>query len=645
MKKMKKTLYLSIAGLCLLSFLSVVYAQEKILFSVSGYTSSANPTPNGLYYLDKDGSNGPDLATDFAPRDIFGEYTGHFIQSKDGEIVGINDYGGPHEPDTEGYGTLYRITPKGVVMVQNYSYGEAPHYIAEGTNVGQLYGTGYKPVQYAQILEGTKYDGLTGSIIYKYGFQPREILAARDGNVYGTASIGGANNQGYIFKFNGGSIQVLYSFSKPTGHYALGKVVMGQDGYLYGTTKRGGLRDYGVIYKVKPDGSGYQVLHHFDKVNGMYPDRGLVQDANGRLYGMTPVGGQTNLGVIFSIHHDGSGFKKLHDISIAKQYGTPVQSLLLDTEGYLYGLLPRATGTLFRIKTDGTGFKVILNSELNIQTLQLVNSVTPEYKLRDPVDGATNVTTTYIFVGDSVPGTKTYSLELSLNPEFNPIQSYTFSHSHKIKLGVLNPGTKYYARFSSSLWPKPGGVTSFTTTSSLLYSTVTTPYDGAENIAVPTFTVTVKAVTGASLYTVELNTSPYFDRPSIVATTTNDKRTFKMSGVAYNTKYYARVKTDVSEGYGRIISFTTMQQSTSTTASTFHVNVYPNPTSDQFTISAPEQSDEEMEVEISDFTGTTVGRSRLKDGQLTTGETLPKGVYVLKVYRGKSVTQQRLIKN
>ena len=37
----------------------------------------------------------------------------------------------------------------------------------------------------------------------------------------------------------------------------------GRDGFLYGTTLGGGPNGGGVVYRLRPDGSGYQVLHAF----------------------------------------------------------------------------------------------------------------------------------------------------------------------------------------------------------------------------------------------------------------------------------------------------------------------------------------------------------------------------------------------
>lgn len=551
-----RKLYYSISTLLCLLFCAVLAsAQERIMFSRVEYDEG----PGGLYYINKDGT-GETYACDFLPSTTLGSRPEYFIVSKDNEIVGINSAEGRPETDEgTGYGTLYRLTGKGVVKVQDFNYAEASNtFIIESLTDQKLYGVGPQPIL-DQILQGTKYTGLTGTEIYTYGFHPGELLAATNGNIYGNAQIGGANGQGYIYRFAGTKIAIVYSFAKATGHYPQGQLMQGLDGYIYGVTKRGGQYDYGVIYKVKTDGTGYQVLHHFNKTNGMNADRGLVQDGLGNLYGMTFSGGTNNLGVIYKIRPDGTGFTKLHDFALKQTYYSGVtQSLLMDSFGVLYGRVPQSQSLLFSIKPDGSNFKIIFNKEIYISTLRMVPSITPEYKLTNPANGATGVATTRTFVADSVPGAVTYTLELSLNASFSPVYRSIQRTEHKFPVANLSPNTKYYARVKTSLWSRPGPATTFTTSATTATSLVTTPANGAVNVAAPLLKVTVKAVTGAKRYTVQLNTASDFSGTMLTQTsTTDDQRTLTFTGLQYSTKYYARVKTDINETFGTVTSFTT----------------------------------------------------------------------------------------
>jgi uncharacterized repeat protein (TIGR03803 family) len=76
------------------------------------------------------------------------------------------------------------------------------------------------------------------------GESPGGLIQASDGNFYGSTAIGGANNEGTIFKITPrGILTTLYSFcsqtnctdgSEPTG------LVQATDGNFYGTTHFGG---------------------------------------------------------------------------------------------------------------------------------------------------------------------------------------------------------------------------------------------------------------------------------------------------------------------------------------------------------------------------------------------------------------------
>jgi len=71
-------------------------------------------------------------------------------------------------------------------------------------------------------------------------------------------------------------------------------LIAAKDGNLYGALEAGGGRGEGLVFKMKPDGSGYEVLHHFSGcllggADGSQP-QGLLEGSNGALYGMTSRG-------------------------------------------------------------------------------------------------------------------------------------------------------------------------------------------------------------------------------------------------------------------------------------------------------------------------------------------------------------------
>lgn len=156
----------------------------------------------------------------------------------------------------------------------------------------------------------------------------------------------------------------LLDFDGPTkGGYPYGSLY--NDGtFLYGMTSTGGSAGLGTLFKIKPDGTGFVKLLDFaGTTNGSSPYGTLISDGN-FLYGMTVNGGANNLGTIFKIMPDGTGYVKLLDFAGTTNGGNPWGSLITDGT-FLYGTTfvggSNAMGTVFKIKTDGTGFAKLLD--------------------------------------------------------------------------------------------------------------------------------------------------------------------------------------------------------------------------------------------------------------------------------------------
>ena len=129
--------------------------------------------------------------------------------------------------------------------------------------------------------------------------------------------------------------------------------------FLYGMTTDGGVNDLGVIFKVKTDGTGYLEILHFAGVsNGSSPYGSLISDGT-FLYGMTGNGGSYGYGTVFKIMHDGTGYVKLLDFNKWTNGSYPLGSLISDGV-FLYGMTSEGGvsnyGTIFKIMTNGTGY-------------------------------------------------------------------------------------------------------------------------------------------------------------------------------------------------------------------------------------------------------------------------------------------------
>jgi uncharacterized repeat protein (TIGR03803 family) len=175
---------------------------------------------------------------------------------------------------------------------------------------------------------------------YADGFCPSQVaqlLAATDGNFYGTTVEGGTNNLGTVYRLSPeGILTTIHSFTDVgDGFDPGGGLIEGPDGYLYGTTYNGPGASEGSVFKVSQDGSTFITMYKFSQYNncGVCPQNALALDAAGNLYGATTYGAANNDGSIYTIPYNGAD-------------AAPLQSLT-SSAGVLTGPLVVAGTTLY----------------------------------------------------------------------------------------------------------------------------------------------------------------------------------------------------------------------------------------------------------------------------------------------------------
>jgi len=166
----------------------------------------------------------------------------------------------------------------------------------------------------------------------------------------------------------------LASFDQSNGYGpGYGALVQGINGNFYGTTSLGGpyvsvCPDYGcgVLFEITPAGK-LSALYDFCSqpacADGSYPELGLVQATNGKIYGVTTNNGNcANCGTIFETSLMGK-VSTFH--SFCSQTGctdgyTPFNGLLQAIDGNFYGTTYEGGtsaiggGTVFKITPSGT---------------------------------------------------------------------------------------------------------------------------------------------------------------------------------------------------------------------------------------------------------------------------------------------------
>ena len=135
---------------------------------------------------------------------------------------------------------------------------------------------------------------------------------------------------------------------------------------LYGTTVTGGSSDSGTVFAVNTNGTGFTTLHGFTNgSDGAYPYGGLILSGT-TLYGTATWGGSSGEGTVFKIKTDGTGFTTLHSFTAipgplyTNSDGAQPYAELILSGNTLYGTTEfggsSGEGTVFKVNTNGTSF-------------------------------------------------------------------------------------------------------------------------------------------------------------------------------------------------------------------------------------------------------------------------------------------------
>lgn len=161
-------------------------------------------------------------------------------------------------------------------------------------------------------------------------------------DLWGLTEKGGANNCGVLFQYNLNNniyTNKLDFSGTSNGSLSKGSLMKASDGNIYGMTSSGGLNGVGTIFKYDPSISSYTKILDFDGlIHGSYPFGKLMQASDGKLYGVTCSGGNSDLGTIFQYDINTNSFTKLLDFNGINNGSGPFGQLIELPNGMLYGL-------------------------------------------------------------------------------------------------------------------------------------------------------------------------------------------------------------------------------------------------------------------------------------------------------------------
>ena len=89
-------------------------------------------------------------------------------------------------------------------------------------------------------------------------------------------------------------------------------------------------------------------------MDGDSPSGSLIQASDGKLYGMTEIGGANALGVLFQYDPATAGYTKKIDFGVA---ANPFGSLVQATDGKLYGMTQKECLLLLLLKNQSYQYR------------------------------------------------------------------------------------------------------------------------------------------------------------------------------------------------------------------------------------------------------------------------------------------------
>jgi hypothetical protein len=243
---------------------------------------------------------------------------------------------------------LYRLALNGTISAVatiDHTHGDVDSLLSaqDGNFYGLTYGyTSFAPYDYGSALRiplsgGTSttlatFDGLT--------FAPHDLVQGVDGNFYGVAETGDAN-QLFQLTPSGKRAQVA-SFDSGGGAYGWATLIAGNDGNLYCAGHTG-------VFKFRmlaqPIGGNFTRIAPYPAGLGFTFPGPLAQDASGALIGMLSATGPD---LLFKVTASGQ-FTKLLDLPDQ----APVTDLVSGLDGLVYGSQYGSTYQLFVLDPTG----------------------------------------------------------------------------------------------------------------------------------------------------------------------------------------------------------------------------------------------------------------------------------------------------
>ncbi|WP_175578688.1 choice-of-anchor tandem repeat GloVer-containing protein, partial [Tenacibaculum aiptasiae] len=407
-------------------------ATKDIFFSVSAPSEIISINANGVYKV----VNESTISTlvDFTANAIAtgSDGKGELLQAS-GKLWGVTNAGGAN-----GKGTIFNLNTDGTGFTKVHDFnatteGSDPSGFLTFSN-GKIWGVlstggpGSGSGSAGGSIFSINTDGTNFTVVRGFSFTdftlselaaPIGGLTEANGKLWGVTQFGGHTFAGGVYSINSdgtGYTEVyLFPSSGSPGQPRV-KLTLANN-KLWGTASSNG----GGIFTIDPTtitqaGTGYSLVHRFGFSGG--ESLSTLTTVGNQLFGVWREGGANSAGVLFRINDNGTNYTTLHDWPFSGGARLPFSSLTIDG-GTLFGSTTTGGtnnfGTIYKIKTDGTGYQEILANTVTpsegafiivkdrlIPTINFNNQIVDHLSV-STLSATTNSTSsvTYALIGDT----------------------------------------------------------------------------------------------------------------------------------------------------------------------------------------------------------------------------------------------------
>ncbi len=316
-----------------------------------GITYSGGENDEGILFEYDVSSNKLDRKISFNKSISGSSPKGSLLSASNGKFYGLTYSGGIY-----GGGTLFEYDTKLETYFKKYDFGSWLDHSELGCNPygsliecsdGFLYGVTSSGGT-AQYQKGTifKYDMNTSTLEKVFdmgvddGAQAMGDLVEANGKLYGITNDGGDSGKGVLFEFDPQTKNYTkkLDFSGSKGASPKGSLIKISTGELVGMTHDGGNNGSGVLFKFNPNTDEYSKLFDFSSNTARWINGNVVEADNGKLYGMSRIGGNYSDGVIFEFNLETNEYTTMHHFCDCNGGANPLGSLMNASNGKLYGM-------------------------------------------------------------------------------------------------------------------------------------------------------------------------------------------------------------------------------------------------------------------------------------------------------------------